>query len=242
MSSPTLHPRTARTTGLLYLAVAVVAIPGFLIIRPMLFDPDSAASTLAHLIENETLARLGIGLELLLVAAQALVALWFYRLFRRVDTFAAISLAAFGLINAVAVLASAACLGAALDTALAPASADAADGAQLLYVLGGSFWDVGSLFFGLWLIPMGVLALRSGMPRALGWILVAGGVGYIVSGFVTYLVPAAAPVTDLLPFLATVGEVWMIGWLLWYSFRARPAVNETHDRHTAPAIGASATS
>ncbi|GHH78342.1 DUF4386 domain-containing protein [Promicromonospora soli] len=241
MNSPTLHPRTARTTGLLYLALAVVAIPGFLIIRPMLFDPDSAASTLANLVEDESLARLGIGLELALVAAQALVALWFYRLFRRVDSFAAVSLTAFGLINAVAILASAACLGGALDVALAPSSVDAAGGAQLLYVLGGSFWEVGALFFGLWLIPMGVLALRSGMPRPLGWILVAGGIGYIVSGFLAYLVPAAAPASELLVIPATIGEFWMIGWLLWYSVRARAVADETSERHSEPVIGTSAT-
>jgi hypothetical protein len=234
MNSHTLHPRTARTTGLLYLMVAVVAVPGFLVIRPTLLDPDSAAATLNHLVENETLARLGIGLELALVAAQALAGLWFYRLFRHVDTFAASSLAAFALVNAVAILASAACLAAALSVAQtpwSPDSADAAGAAQLLYVLGGSFWDVGSLFFGLWLIPMGVLALRSGMPRALGWALVVGGAGYITSSFLTYLVPAAAQVTEALPLLATVGEVWMIGWLLWYSVRARAGA-------TAPARAA----
>jgi hypothetical protein len=224
MNSSTLDPRTARTTGLLYLTLAVVAIPGFLIIRPMLFDPDSPASTLANLLANETLARVGIGLELALVAAQALCALWFFRLFRHVDSFAAGSLAAFGLFNSIAVLGSAACLGAALDLALAspsPADAATAGGAQLLYILAGNFWGVGALFFGLWLIPMGVLALRSGMPRALGWILVAGGVGYILNGFVAYLAPAAESVNALLPILASVGEFWMIGWLLWHSFRAR---------------------
>jgi len=233
MNSPTLHPRTARTTGLLYLMLAVVAVPGFLIIRPMLFDPDNPASTLANLIENETLARLGIGLELALVAVQALVALWFYRLFQRVDSFAAGSLATFGLFNAVAFLASAACLGGALDIALASASADAAGaaGAQLLYILGGNFWGVSALFFGLWLIPMGFLALRSGMPRALGWILVAGGIGYILNGFVAYLAPAADSVTALLVIPATVGEFWMIGWLLWHSFRTHPVA----DRHESAA-------
>lgn len=234
MNSPTPHPRTARTTGLLYLMLAVVAVPGFLIIRPMLFDPDSPAATLANLLENETLARLGIGLELALVAAQALCALWFFRLFRHIDSFAAGSLAAFGLINAIAILASAACLGGALDIALMPTATDAAGGAQLLYVLGGSFWEVGALFFGLWLIPMGVLALRSGMPRALGWILVAGGVGYILDGFVTYLAPAAESVTALLLIPATVGEFWMIGWLLWHSFRTHPVADGAGEHRDEP--------
>jgi hypothetical protein len=216
-----LHPRTALTTALLYLGNAVAAIPAFLVIRPMLFDPENPASTLAHIVENEALARLGIGLELALVVTQALVALWFYKLFRGVDAFAAGSLAAFGMVNTVVILASAASLGAALDAALAPPFADAAGGAQLMYLLSGSLWDVATLFFGLWLIPMGVLALRSGMPRALGWILVAGGVGYDVSGFVAYLAPAASPAAALLPYLATIGEFWMIGWLLWHAFRAR---------------------
>ncbi|WP_454859563.1 DUF4386 domain-containing protein [Promicromonospora soli] len=74
-------------------------------------------------------------------------------------------------------------------------------------------WDVGSLFFGLWLIPMGVLAPRSGLLRALSIILVAGGVGYTGSGFVAHLAPTAAPVAEVLPFLATIGEVWTIGLL-----------------------------
>ena len=223
MSSSTLHPRTARTTGLLYLALAVVAVPGFLVIRPMLFDPDSAAATLDHLVANEALARLGIGLELALVAVQALVGLWFYRLFRRVDSFTAGSLATFGLMNAVAFLASAACLGAALELALAPPSAETAGGAQLLYVLGGSFWGVSALFFGLWLVPMGVLALRSGMPRPLGWTLVAGGGAYVLNAFVAYLAPDAEQIAAVLLIPATIGEFWMIGWLLWHSARTRPA-------------------
>jgi hypothetical protein len=216
-----LAPRTARTTGLLYLGMALTGIPGFLIIRPMLYDPASPTATLENLVQNEVLARAGIATELALVALQALVALWFYRLFRRTDAFAAGSLAAFGFVNAVAVLASAACLAAALETALTPpSSGDAAGAAQLLYVLSGSFWDVGSLFFGLWLIPMGVLALRSGMPRPLGWLVVAGGIGYVASAFITQLAPSAAMVGDLLAYVATVGELWMVGWLLWYGIRA----------------------
>ncbi|WP_125776868.1 DUF4386 domain-containing protein [Antribacter gilvus] len=240
MEPSALVPRTARTTGLLYLAMAIVAVPGFLVIRPLLFDPSSSAATLDHLVANEGLARVGIALELALVAVQALVALWFYRLFRRTDAFAAGSLAAFGMVNAVAILGSAACLAAALDTALTPAgAADAAGAVQVLYVLGGSFWGVGALFFGLWLVPMGFLALRSGMPRALGVLVIAGGVGYVASAFVTHLAPGAALVGDLLSYVATIGELWMIGWLLWYSFRAVPAPAEA-DAGAAPAPSAQA--
>lgn len=221
MDAPELDPRTARTTALLYLAMAVLAVPGFLVIRPLLFDPEDPAATAAGLLEHEALARTGVGLELALVAAQALVAAWFYRLFRRVDAFAAGTLAAFGMVNAVAILASAACLAAALTTALAPPfGADPAGAAQLLYVLAGSFWAVGALFFGLWLVPMGVLAARARMPRPLGWVLLAGGAGYVVHAFATQLAPTTAAATEPLTLLATVGELWIIGWLLRHSVRA----------------------
>ncbi len=215
MNSATLHPPTARTTGLLYLAMAVAAVPGFLVIRPLLFDPESPGGTLAHLVENEQLARVGIGLELALVVLQTLTALWFFRLFRRVDAFAAGCVAIFGVVNAAAVLGSAAGLATALDTALA---GDAA-GSQLMYLLSGNLWGVGALFFGLWLVPMGLLARRSGMPQVLSWVLVAGGLGYVVSAFLAYLAPGASALGDALAYLATGGELWIIGVLLWRGFR-----------------------
>lgn len=209
---------TARVTGLLYLGLALTGLLGFLTIRPRIFDPDDAASTLAHLVEHEWLARAGIALELGVVLTQALVALWFHRLFRSVDALQAGAIAAFGLVNAGAILGSAALLASALQVALDPAgnpAGDPAGDAQLLYVVGDNLWGVSALFFGLWLIPMGLCVLRSGwMPRPLGRLLVAGGVGYVLSAFVRYLLPDASAVADLLAVPASVGEFWMVGYLL----------------------------
>jgi hypothetical protein len=209
---------TARVTGLLYLGLALTGLLGFLTIRPRIFDPDDAASTLAHLVEHEWLARAGIALELGVVLTQALVALWFHRLFRSVDALQAGAIAAFGLVNAGAILGSAALLASALQVALDPAAdpaGDPAGDAQLLYVVGDNLWGVSALFFGLWLIPMGLCVLRSGwMPRPLGRLLVAGGVGYVLSAFARYLLPDASAVADLLAVPASVGEFWMVGYLL----------------------------
>jgi Domain of unknown function (DUF4386) len=206
--------RTARTTGLFYLGLAITGVLGFLLVRPRLFDKSDPEATLANLIEHERLARLGIALELGIVVTQALTAVWFYRLFRSVDNFAAGALAAFGMVNAVVILVSAAFLATALEVALEPA-ADAAASTQLMYIVSGNLWGVGALFFGLWLIPMGWLVLRSGwMPRPLGWVLIAGGVGYFVSAFVDYLAPDVPVVAEALTVPASVGEFWMIGYLL----------------------------
>lgn len=52
------------------------------------------------------------------------------------------------------------------------------------------------------------------MPRPLGWVLVAGGVGYVLSAFVTYLAPGVPAVASALTIPASVGEFWMMGYLL----------------------------
>jgi hypothetical protein len=216
------HLRTARTTGLLYLGLAITGALGFLMIRPALFEAGDPAATLANLVDNPGLARLGIALEMGVVVTQALVALWFFRLFRSVDAFAAGAIAVFGMVNAVAILGSAASLATALDVALEPVGDPGT--AQLLYLVSDNLWGVGALFFGLWLIPMGWCVLQSGsMPRALGWVLIVGGVGYVLSAFLRYLVPDAGSLVDLATIPATIGEVWIIGILLLHGVGRRGA-------------------
>lgn len=205
---------TARTAGLLYLGLAIAGMLGFLLIRPSLYVADDPSATLAHLVDDQGLARLGVALEMCIVVTQALAALWFYRLFRSVDTFAAGAIAAFGMVNAVTILGSAALLASALQVAAHPIG-NAAANVQLAYVVSENLWGVGALFFGLWLIPMGWCVLRSRwMPRTLGWILMLGGAGYLLSAFANYLAPNTGIVADALTIPATVGEFWIIAYLL----------------------------
>jgi hypothetical protein len=191
---------------------------GFLIVRAQLFADNDPHRTLSNLMEHESLARVGIALELGIALFQALTAVWFYRLFRSVDSLAAGSLAAFGMVNAVAIMGSAALLATALDTAddaSLAVTGGAAATVQLLYVASGHLWGVAAMFFGLWLIPMGWLVIRSRwMPRPLGWILIAGGIGYLVSPFVTYLFPSADLLAGLLTVPSIVGELWIMGYLI----------------------------
>ena len=85
----------------------------------------------------------------------------------------------------------------------------------LLYDLSAAILSLAGLFFGLWLIPMGWLAGRSHyMPRPLGWVLIGGGVGYIVSVLVAVLVADDPGVGYALTVPATIGELWMVGYLL----------------------------
>jgi hypothetical protein len=216
--------RTARVTGIWYLALGITGMLGFLIVRPEIYAEGDAATTLANLIDNESLARLGLVAEMGVVLTQALAAVWFYKLFRGINHFASWALAIFGIMNAVAIMASAAFLATALAVAGDPGLAvggDAAGTVQLMYELSTNSWGVGAMFFGLWLIPMGYVVVTSGrMSRWLGWILIVGGAGYLLSSFVGHgFADAPSWLVDGLTYLATVGEFWMIGYLLTVGIR-----------------------
>lgn len=211
-------------TGVFYLGLAVTGAAAFVAVRPELFADGDPAQTLANLTEKESLARTGVALEMATVTFQALAAVWFARLFRHVDLLAGVALALFGMVNAIAILASSTLLRAALEAALAPGGADPAI-SHLLVLTSGLFWDAGAIFFGLWLIPMGWLVLKGKYgPRALGWILIVGGFGYVALAFIGVLAPDAGAWVGVPAMLATVGECWMIGLLFWRSARgAGPA-------------------
>jgi len=211
--------RTARAAGAWYLGLAITGMLGFLVLRPQLIDADDSVATLANLTAHTGQAHLLVMLEMGIVLTQAVAAIYFYKLFRPLNPTAAYATATFGMVNAVAIMASGAFMATAnavaADSSLAPGG-DAASTVGLLYELSASSWGMGNLFFGLWLIPMGWVAVKTArFPVALGWILVVGGVGYVASGLIGYgLADAPSWLVEGLAFPATIGEFWMVGHLL----------------------------
>lgn len=202
---------TAKITGLLYLGLAIAGAGSFLYANQNLLVANDVAATASNLTSNESLARFGIAAELALVVLQALAAVWFYKLFKKKDSFSAGLIGVFGMVNAIAILIASAAWYGALNAALG----GQIDQVGLLYGLHENIWLVASLFFGLWLIPMGVASKKAGFPKALGWILILGGIGYVLSTFSTILLPSQTTLSDALPLFATIGEFWMIGYLLF---------------------------
>ncbi|GAA2705434.1 DUF4386 domain-containing protein [Actinoplanes palleronii] len=201
----------AKAAGLSYLGLAVFGLLGHLIIQSRLHVAGDAAATTANLLAHPALAGLGVAADVGVVLTQALAALCFFRLFRPAGDLAAASIAAFGLVNAIVVLIATIFSA----TALTVVRAGGTLAGLPLYELNGTAWTLGGLFFGLWLIPMGLLTLRTTvMPRALGLLLIAGGAGYVLSAFVAHLAADTAVLTGLLAVPASIGEFWMIGYLL----------------------------
>jgi hypothetical protein len=75
---------------------------------------------------------------------------------------------------------------------------------------------VAQIFFGLWLLPLGYLVLRSGwFPKAIGVLLIVGCFAYLVDTFVTFLAPDVADSNEAFVVApAAVGELWLVAYLL----------------------------
>lgn len=210
---------TARITGAWYLLLAITGILGFMVFHSRVYVSDPA-TTLENLVSKESIARVRLFLELLIVVSQALAAAWFYKLFREINGWAASTLAVWGLTNSVIIMVSAISMGAALDVASSVQPLDSKiPSIQLLSSLSSNAWGVGSLFFGLWLIPMGYIIVSSNcMPRGLGFTLIAGGVGYLLSAFLSYA-GIKGTLVNMLTIPASVGEFWIVGYLLIFGIR-----------------------
>ena len=212
--------KTARTAGIWYLMMAITGILGFLIFHPQIYDSKNAQKTLTNLIDLESIARTRLLLEFAIIVSQALTAVWFYRLLRNINEWAAWSVGIWGMINSVAIMISAISMGSAIEIASSSQTVD--DKViliELLSFLITNAWGIGGLFFGLWLIPLGYIITSSNrMPIWLGRTLIAGGVGYLVSTSLNY-VGIDSPILGYLTLPATIGEFWMIGYLLIFGVR-----------------------
>jgi hypothetical protein len=212
---------TARLTGIWYLILAISGMLGFLIYQPKIFIANNPEQTLTNLINLVSTARIRLILEFVIIISQALSAVWFYKLFKPINEWGAFTLAIWGTMNAANILISAIAMSSAIDIANAVniSMQGKTDMIQLLSQIMNNAWGVGSLFFGLWLIPMGYIIVSSKrMPVWLGRTLIIGGTGYIISAFFDYL-GMKHPLFDLMVIPATIGEFWVIGYLLFFGLR-----------------------
>ncbi len=213
--------KTARIAGTSYLIMAISGVLGFMIFHPQIFVTADPQKTLTNLTNNESISRIRLLFEFVIIISQAVTAVWFYKLFRNINEWAAWAVGIWGMTNAVTILISAISMGSAIE--IANSSSQNIEGKiiiiELLSSIISNAWGVGSLFFGLWLIPLGFIITSSKrMPVWLGRILIIGGIGYLLSTIIKYTgIESSLP--DFLVIPATIGEFWMIGYLLIFGIR-----------------------
>jgi hypothetical protein len=87
--------------------------------------------------------------------------------------------------------------------------------AMLFLSLHGQGFLAGEIFYGLWLIPLGLLTYRSRfMPRFLGVWLILNGFAYLLLSFTGLLLPQYEDRVSTITFPILSGEVAFLLWLL----------------------------
>ncbi len=229
---PNSPKRLARIVGVLYLLVGIFGgfVQGF--VYPKIYAAGDAATTAGNVLANADLVRVGVVSDLFQATMWVFTAMTFYLLLKHVNK---------GVAGAMVVLAamgaSITCLNAvfefeALQIATGAVNMDVfgAEGSNALVLLLVDAHHYGlqafQIFSALWLAPMGYLAYKSGwFPKALGIVLVAATVSYLVDLLLAFLAPALSK--EIHPFFGitpAIAEVWMVGYLLIIGVRSlKPA-------------------
>ena len=213
--------KTARLAGWVYLGVVISGLFVLMYVPSRLFVSDNAAATVGNIVAHQTLFRtyilIGVIAELLFIT----VVLLLYRLFKEVNQLLAGAMVLLVLIiaplaflssmNQVATLAFA--RGDALLAVFDKPQRDAL--AALLLTIDDQGTLIAEIFWGLWLLPLGLLVFRSGfLPRFLGVWLIINGLAYLVISLTGLLLPQYVHTMFLIAQPALMGELAFTLWLL----------------------------
>lgn len=213
-------PALARIAGALYLILAICGGFSELVVRSGVKVAGDAAATAENIRASAGLFRLSFVLDLTNITCFVLLAMTLYVLLSPVNRTIA---ASFVIFNAVAVAimganlinhagALAVATNATISTALGAGPADGL--ASLFLELHSRGYEVGQVFFGLWLLPLGYLVYVSGyFPRLLGVLPMIGCAGYLAHLGAIYLSPNFQ--SDASLYLAMLAGVTEFAFLLW---------------------------
>jgi magnesium-transporting ATPase (P-type) len=217
--------RAARMAGIGYVLIFVLAIFANFYVREGLVEPDNAAATVANITESMGLFRLGMVAFLAIFVLDVVIAWALHIVFRDANRDLSLVTAWFRLVYTVFLGVALVFLfqvlqflsGADYVSALGSDQVNA----QVMIALDSfnATWLVGLAAFGLHLVLLGVLIIRSGLAsRWMAYLLMAAGGAYVLD---TVANVTLANYADLAPaFLvmvalpSVIGEGWLGLWLL----------------------------
>ncbi|MHB8128967.1 MAG: DUF4386 domain-containing protein [Mobilitalea sp.] len=199
------------------------------------YVPGDAVATINNIVESEWVFRLGIGICLAGHICFLFLANVLYKLFKLVNRDLARQMVILIIVGvSVSFLNSlnqfAAILlvnGTGYLTAFEPSQLQTL--AMLFLDLHKHGAIIATIFWGLWLLPLGLLVLKSDfIPKPLGVLLISACFCYLTDVFVFFFFPSYFSATfSALGFVVSVAEVSFILWLLIKGVKnQRPATNE----------------
>jgi hypothetical protein len=222
--------KNARIAGLLYLVGSLFGIVRLVYVPNRLFVYGNATATAKNIAEHELLFRFGIVSYLLCAALWIFVTLALYRLFKGVNKGLSVLMVILGSLMVTPIFF--------VNTVN--------DAAALLFVRGGGYLSVfdkpqrealarlfldlhhqldlaNEIFWGLWLIPYGLLVYKSRfLPRILGVWLIIACFAYLALSFTGFLLPAYEDQVNNIAQPILMGELATMLWLLIMGAKEKP--------------------
>jgi hypothetical protein len=213
------NKKTARIAGVFYLLVGIFG--GFAegYVEPKMYVAGNAAASAANVVANAGLVRMGVLADLLDQTFFVFLALTLYTLLKDFHKGVARAMLLF-----VILAAGIGCLSAVfefegLQVAMGAVNFGATgSNAVVLLLLDIQHYGLftAQIFFGLWLAPLGYLAIKSGwFPKSLGILLIIGTVCYLIDFLAAFAVPDFGnAIHGFITIPSAIAEIWMVFYLL----------------------------
>ncbi len=211
----------ARVAGLLYLAVTVVGVFSLLYIPGLIYVPGDAAATSHNIASHEWLFRANIFLEIWGATLEIFLVLALYRLLAVVDRSLAMVMLVLGLMDVPIFFANSlndvgALLFARGADILSAFGEPQREALAMLFLRLHHYGEVvNEVFWGLWLLPFGLLVYKSRfLPRLLGVWLMLNCFAYLAQNVTGILLPQYTAVVTSISMPLQFGELAIMLWLL----------------------------
>jgi hypothetical protein len=212
---------TARIAGLLYLLLVISGVFGIMYIPSQIIVPGDSVTTAKNIISNELLFRTGVLNDIISNTIFLFLVLVLYRLFKQVNENQAKLMFALVIVQIPFVFSMEAFNVTSLmilkgEILTTFELSQRQDFAMLFLKIN----DYGTLplemFWGLWLLPFGLLVYKSDfIPRILGILLFVAGIAYMIDSTIGILLPNYSSLVKYPTLLlVAVGEISITLWLL----------------------------
>lgn len=226
--------KNARVAGWLYLLIVITGPFVLLYVPGKLFVPGDATATANNILSHVSLFRAYIVVGLLSELFFIALVLALYRLLHDVSRELATVMVMLILIDAPMAFLSVANQIATLAFVQGADFLSAFDQPQrnalaiLLINIDRLGIPVSEIFWGLWLLPLGMLVYRSGfLPRFLGIWLFINGIAYVVISFTGILFPQHVGTVNTIAFPILLGELAFMLWLVIIGARPKPMLSDS---------------
>jgi hypothetical protein len=209
---------TARIAGFLYLLQIPLGVFGIVYVPKLLVLPENMSATVSNILANEFLFRSSIVSAILCALITVATAVFIYKVLKPVNKAYAKMIVIFTLIvapismlnelNNVAIL----LLLKNPEITTMFSTGQVQSMVSLLLDLHKYGIQIVGIFFGLWLLPMGYLVIKSNyIPKIIGYLLIVTCCGYLIDFTAFFLFPNFGIIISEYTWL---GEVLMVLWLL----------------------------